>query len=274
MIKSSGSPRLQNGGARQLPSPQPMISNAPHSPNLSRAMKEIAVTQNGNPNKQQNLIPTIREVTVTREVAITDGPPRSPRTERMVYTQHQHTSPGPPRSPRNERKVYVQPEQIASGPPRSPRNERRVFVQHQHTAPGPPRSPRTERKVYAQHQHTDAPGPEMTYTHHLHAEPQAFTQTSENRTRAETLPANVLRKSQNLDTNNNAVGMSGDDAQRTREARSASLPGGRKKLTKEDMEEELRRMYGGLPKTKGIHGPHHEGHSEFCSCKVKGKLYE
>ena len=42
-----------------------------------------------------------------------------------------------------------------------------------------------------------------------------------------------------------------------------------------DMENEIKRMYGRLPKKVGkdILVPHHKGHSEFCSCKVKGHPY-
>ena len=46
-------------------------------------------------------------------------------------------------------------------------------------------------------------------------------------------------------------------------------------MSPRDMENEIQRMYGRLPKKigKDIVVPHHEGHSEFCSCKVKGHRY-
>ena len=46
-------------------------------------------------------------------------------------------------------------------------------------------------------------------------------------------------------------------------------------MSPRDMENEIQRMYGRLPKKVGkdIVVPHHAGHSEFCSCKVKGHRY-
>ena len=46
-------------------------------------------------------------------------------------------------------------------------------------------------------------------------------------------------------------------------------------MSPRDIEDEIQRMDGRLPKKveKDIVVPHHEGHSEFCSCKVKGHCY-
>ena len=46
-------------------------------------------------------------------------------------------------------------------------------------------------------------------------------------------------------------------------------------MSPRDMENEIQRMYGRLPKKVGndIVVLHHEIHSEFCSCKAKGRRY-